>query len=145
VITSVSLDWPARHIERRIDLRIGKIVKPGEVMFIDIPSQYEEPKDINGAQWVRGEAASSLIKEAFDISEPKRCAAFHVYNDEHPTFRLIDTLHPERPLAVIPAEALLNIYHISTKQRIRPQWGKPKRPFSQPTGARKLLGLRCQL
>jgi hypothetical protein len=126
---SVSLDWAARHIDRRIDLRIGKLVKSGEVMFIDIPSQYEEPKDINGAQWVRGEAASSLIKEAFDISEPKRRAVFHVYNDEHPTFRLIDTLYPERPLAVIPAEAFLNIYHISTKTKDRTPMGQANTAF----------------
>ena len=129
VITSVSLDWRARHIERRIDLRIGKLVKPGEVLFIDIPSQYEEPKDINVAQWVRGDAASSLINEAFDISEPKSCAVFHVYNDEHPTFRLIDTLHPERPLAVIPAEAFLNIYHISTKTTELTPMGQAKTAF----------------
>jgi hypothetical protein len=125
---SVSLDWPARHIDRRIDLRIGKLVKSGEVMFIDIPSQYEEPKDINGAQWVRGDAAPSLINEAFDISEPKRCAVFHVYNGEHPTFRLIDTLHA-RPLAVIPAEALLNIYHISTKTTESTPMGQAKTGF----------------
>jgi hypothetical protein len=115
VINSVSLDWPARHIELRIDLSIGKLIKPGEVIFVDIPSQYEEPKDINSALWRRGDAPSSLINEAFDIGEPQRCAVFHVYNLEHPVFRLLNSLHPERPLAFIPAEVFLNIYHISTK------------------------------
>ena len=66
VIVSVSLDLSARLIE----LPSAKLVRAGEVMSIDIPSQYEKPKDINGATWVRGEAPSSLISEALDIGKP---------------------------------------------------------------------------
>jgi hypothetical protein len=111
VIVSVSLDLSAQPIE----LPIAKLVRPGEVMFIDIPSQYEEPKDINGATWVRGEAPSSLISEALDIGKPQRCTVFHVFNAEHPFLKNMNTLDQEQELAVKAASASLNIYHISTK------------------------------
>jgi RNA polymerase subunit RPABC4/transcription elongation factor Spt4 len=112
VIESISLDWKIADVRANpIELPVDKLIKPGEVLFISLPSQYPEPAGINGAPWVRENSLSvPLVRNAFEIGTPQRCAVFHVYNANHAVFRLIDEMGL-RPLATEPARAVLNVFH----------------------------------
>ncbi len=116
VIQSISLKWSIPGAgDRPIDLPIGKLVKPGEILFNDVPPQSAEPERIDGAPWVRGNGPPPIaqIRDAFNIGSPDRCTVFHVYNAGHPFFQFLNNLYPS-PLSTLSAQAFIQEYHTST-------------------------------
>lgn len=124
IIESISLTWPLAGT-KPVDLSVGRLVGPGEVVFVDLPSQYKEPEGIDRAEWVRGngdqpgsqvfnsfDTGKSQLLNAFDIGRPKRCAVFHVYA-RHPFLRLLDSLSNPH-LITVPAQALVHEYLVSS-------------------------------
>jgi hypothetical protein len=109
VLTSITLNIRGKPIE----LPIGELVKPGEIKIIKLNSQYLEPKNIDDAQWVRGNVNLQDF-DALDIGKPDRCSVFHVFDTNHPFFQLLNRLDP-RPLATFPVEAQLHEYHTSSE------------------------------
>jgi hypothetical protein len=77
---------------RALEVPINKLVRPGELQLVELPSLYAEPPAIKAAQWVYGDQPDVVVRNAFEFADAERCAVFHVYNGEHPTFKLIDSL-----------------------------------------------------
>jgi hypothetical protein len=94
-------------------IAMSELVKPGEIKVIKLNSQYPEPKNIDGAPWVRGNVVLQDL-DALDIGKPERCSVFHVYDTNNPFFQLLNRLDP-RPLTTFPVEALLHEYHTSSE------------------------------
>jgi hypothetical protein len=119
IIQSITLTWrfPGAN---PVELPVGRLVKAGESLSIKIDSQYAEPNGIDAAQWVRGNEdpqGRPQVRNAFNIGTKERCAVFHVYNEEHPFFQLLDQLH-RQPLTKVPAQALIHEYRISSKTTV---------------------------
>jgi hypothetical protein len=113
VLMSIALIVPDGE-PLEIELRIGELIKPGEIKVIKLDSQYSEPKNIVGASWVRGNVALRDF-DALEIGKPERCSVFHVFNTNHPILQLLNRIDP-RPLATFPpVEVFLHEYHTSSE------------------------------
>lgn len=116
IVQSIPLIWRFPGADP-IELPVGQLVKAGESVAVKVDS---EPKEIDQAQWVRGNEDPrdrSEVHYAFQIGIPERCAVFHVYNEDHPFFQLLNHLH-RRPLIKLPVQASIHEYRVSSKKAV---------------------------
>jgi hypothetical protein len=114
VIQSLSVDWTIPGVTTRpLQLPVNQLIKPGEFKPFHLNPFYVEPVGINTANWVYGKPTQALLRDAFDIGNPKRCSVFHIYNTDHAMFEIIDGLasQPGMHLATWPADVKLIVYH----------------------------------